>query len=150
MTKNIGICTLLCAITAVIAIAASAPHWLSDKNTFLKSFVNHELLALLGIILTITLASAANLHLAFNRIEEQFSQRGGLAGTRRGVTRGAYWLIGLFVLSVATVVAKPGVLGNDVAEAAFNGAALVFLLWNVLILIEITQLAFAIEPNIES
>lgn len=148
MTKNISICALLCAITAVVIIAACAPQWLSDRNGFLKHFVNHELLALLGIIMTITLASAANLHLVFNGIEERFKKPGGLTKTRQGVTQGAYCLIGLFVLSVFTVLAKPAVVGNQVLEAAFNGAAMIFLLWNVLILVEITQLAFAIEPNV--
>jgi hypothetical protein len=148
MTRTIGICTLLCAATVVIVIAAYSPSVLSDKNDFLHNFVNHELLGLLGIIMTITLASAANLHLEFNKIEERFKHR-GLTKTRRGVVQSAYCLIGLFFVSVVIVVAKPIASHGEVSEALFNGGALFVLLWNILILIEMTQLAFAIGPTIE-
>jgi hypothetical protein len=148
MTRTIGFCTLICAATIVIVIAASSLSMISDKNDFLHHFVNHELLSLLGIIMTITLASAANLHLEFNKIEERFKQR-GLTKTRHGVMQSAYCLIGLFFISVVIVVTKPIAAHNEVSEALFNGAALFVLLWNILILIEITQMAFAIRPTIE-
>ncbi len=148
MTRTIAICALICAATLVVVIAACRPEWLSDTNDFLHNFVNHELLGLLGIIMTITLASAASLHLEFNKIEERFKQR-GLKKTRHGVTQDAFCLIGLFFISVLIVVIKPIVGHGEVAEAVFNGAALVILLWNILILVEITQLAFAIQPDIK-
>ena len=148
MTRTIGLCALICAATVVIVIASACPSVISDKNDFLHHFVNHELLGLLGIIMTITLASAASLHLEFNKIEERFKHR-GLTKTRRGVVQSAYCLIGLFFVSVVIVVTKPIVGPGDVSEALFNGAALFVLLWNILILIEITQMAFAIGPTID-
>ena len=148
MTRTIGFCALICAATLVAVVAACCPSAMSDKNDFLHHFVNHELLGLLGIIMTITLASAANLHLEFNKIEERFRHR-GLTKTRRGVVQSAYCLIGLFFVSVVIVVAKPIASHSEVSEALFNGAALFVLLWNILILIEITQMAFAIGPTID-
>ena len=53
---------LFCAVSTV-----SEPTFLA-KNNFLQQFVNHEILALLAIILAITFASMANIHLALNRI----------------------------------------------------------------------------------
>lgn len=69
--------------------------------------MNHELLAVLGVILAITLASAAQLHLTFNQIEESYQDKGGLSRSRRRVHSAAYWLIGLFLVAVLLVVVKP-------------------------------------------
>ena len=147
MTKSISWCIIISAATVIITCAVAKPELLNDKNSFLHLFVNHELLAVLGIILTITLASAASLHFEFNRIEERLQKR-GLVETRRGVKQGAYCLIILFVVSVVLVVVKPFVT-HEIAQALVNGAALFVLLWNILILLELTQLAFAIEPDVK-
>src|SRR5262245_19090876 len=108
------------------------PHWLSDKNDFLHHFVNHELLSLLGIIMTITLASAANLHLELNKIEERFRRR-GLTKTRQSVVQDSFFLIALFIVSIVLVVLKPLIGPSPVGEAILNGLALVIVLSNVLV-----------------
>lgn len=148
MTRNIAISSLIAALAVVLVCAIYNPSYLSDQNTFMHHFVNHELLALLGIIMTITLASAASLHLEFNKIEERY-QRRGLTKTRRGVVQGAYALIALFLLAVALVVFKPLFPHSESAEALINGVAVIVLIFNVLILLEMTQLAFAIQPHIK-
>ena len=96
--------------------------------------------------MTITLASAANLHLEFNKIEERHQKR-ELTNTRRKVKEAANCLIILFLVSVVVVVVKPLLNGNEHVQALFNGAALLIVLWNVLILVELTQLTFAIQPE---
>jgi len=146
MTRSIAWCILVCVATLVVVCAVAKPNLLSDSNDFLHHFVNHELLALLGIIMTITLASAASLHLKFNKIEERH-KKSGLLETRRGVKQGAYCLIVLFTVAVLLVVIKPFTHGNETLEAIFNGSAIFVLVWNVLILLELTQLAFAIKPE---
>jgi hypothetical protein len=148
MTRSIAICTLIAAFAVVLVCAIYNPSYLSDENDFLHHFVNHELLALLGIIMTITLASAASLHLEFNKIEERYKKR-GLTNTRRGVTQGAYCLIALFLLATTLVVIKPLLPHSETAQAIVNGIALVLVLFNVLILLELTQLAFSIQPQID-
>ena len=109
-------------------------------------FVNHEFLNVLGVILAITLASAAQIHLAFNRIEERMGQPGGLSKSRQNLRKAAYWLIGLFLAGIAIVVTKPIACCGPVGEGIFNSFALVILVWHVLILISITELVFAIPP----
>jgi hypothetical protein len=148
MTRSISWCILISAVAVVVTCAVAMPAVLSNSNSFLNGFVNHELLAILGIIMTITLASAASLHLEFNKIEERYKKE-GLRETRRGVKQGAYCLIVLFVIAVVLVVLKPLAAGMPVLEGIFNGIALILLLWNVLVLIELTQLAFAIKPNLD-
>lgn len=149
MNKTIGYCALIAFCVLVLIVSLNAPELLSDKNSFLVNFVNHELLAVLGVILAITLASAAQLHLTFNQIEESYHQKGGLARTRARVHSAAYWLIGSFATAVVLVVVKPLLAGPAWAQSLFNGAALFILLCNILILISITQQTFLIEPRID-
>lgn len=148
MTKSISVCSLIASLAVMMICAIYKPAFLNDQNAFLHHFIDKELLGLLVIIITITLASAASLHLEFNKIEEQFKKR-GLTKTRHGVRQGAYCLIVLFLIAIVLVVVKPLIPHSEVGEALFNGFGLLILFWNVLILLELTQLAFAIEPRIE-
>lgn len=132
-----------------IVLAATRPEWVSDHNRFLAGFVTHELLGLLGVILAITLASISSIHLEFNKIEERHGKR-GLSKSRKNLSKSAYWLIALFVIAVVVVILKPLLCDNPAAQALMNMAALLILLWHVLILISLTQLVFAIEPDIKS
>src|SRR5215813_6094928 len=106
MTRSISWCLLICSAAVIIVCAIAKPEFLSDKNEFLHHFVNQELLALLGIIMTITLASVASLNLEVNKLEEKAKRR-FLVNTRRGVQQGAYALIFLFALSLLLVLVKP-------------------------------------------
>ncbi len=59
---------ILIALAAVLTcVVTYRPEWLS-ANTFLDGFVNHEILALFAVVLTVTLASVANIHLSINRM----------------------------------------------------------------------------------
>ena len=149
MSKAVPWCILICFGALILALSACYPSVLSDHNEFLLHFVNQELLALLGIIMTITLASAANLHLEFNKIEERHQKR-ALTSTRAKVKQAANCLIVLFVVSVALVVCKPLFGEGEHIQAVLNGAALFILLWNILLLAEMTLAAFDIKPEIKA
>jgi hypothetical protein len=145
--RAIGYCALIVCIAAVIIIAAVAPFPLSDKNDFLKGFVNHELLATLGVILAITIASAGQLHLTLNDQEIKYKQPGAFKNTRDGVKKAAYWMIALFFFAVVDVIVKPLVPKTQTWEALTNGAAVVIVLATILILVSIIRLVFAIKPD---
>jgi len=131
-----------------IVLSCVVPDVLSDKNTFLKGFVTHELLGFLGVIVTITLASAANLHLKLNELEEKV-QKQVFSKTRSMVKKSAYWLIGMLLIALLLVVIKPVVANSNIVESFFNGAALLVVFFNVLVLIDLTQSAFSLEPSID-
>lgn len=59
---------ILVALAAVLAVACICQPSLLSENTILNGLMNHEVLALMAVILTVTLASVANIHLAINRI----------------------------------------------------------------------------------
>jgi uncharacterized membrane protein len=137
------------AVAVVVICAIVVPNLLSDSNTFLHNFVNHELLAVLGVILTITLASTAQIHLEFNKIEERYKKRNALLRARRGVRAAAFFLLFLFLFAVLIVVTKPMLAHAPWSQTLFNGAAIVIIIWDVLILIELTLTIFGIAPLIE-
>jgi len=148
MTKGMAYGTLLAFALLSIVLMAARPDWVSDQNIFLREFVNHELINVLGITLAVTLASAAQIHLAFNGIEEKYKKRDALKRSRSELRQDTYWLISLFVAGVAVVTIKPiAAAGSATDQAFFNMLALFFLLWHVLIMVSLTQLVFAIEPE---
>lgn len=150
MTRTIGYCALMVSFLIVVVLAATFPFVLGDSNPFLKNFVNHEFLNVLGVILAITLASSANLHLELNKLEEHFKRKGGMGRTRAEVSRASFALIWLFVFAVFIVVTKPLIGVYEWVQAVCNGAAIIVLLWYVLILITITQTVFRIPPLVEN
>lgn len=127
---------------------------MSDQNSFLKGFVNHEFLNVLGVILAITLASLAQLHLSINTLEER-AGRAFLRGARDEIKSSARWLIGGFLVGLVLVWLKPllgspDALANARIEAVFNSGALLLLGFYVLILIDITGSVFEVEPEFQS
>jgi hypothetical protein len=136
---------LAASFLAYLAVCFTAPWALSDCNSFLKGFVDEDLLSVLGVIVAITLASAANIHLEFNKIEDR-AQQEILMNTRRALKRAAHSLLILFCCAVMVVVAKPLLPSTQIAQALVNGLALLIVLFNVLVLIDLTRLVFRIEP----
>ena len=147
MSRTLAYLSILICTSALVVISICAPSHLSNQNAFLSDFVGPQFLSILGVILAITLASVANLHLAFNRIEEVHKKRGAFIKSRQNLKKAASWLIGLFIAGTAVVVVKPIAAHSDVSEALFNSASLIILLCHILILISLTELVFKIEPE---
>lgn len=147
MSRSQGYLVLLISGLFLVAVSISQPEFLSDNNEFLKGFVNHEFLNILGVILAITLASIANIHLVFNNIEEKYKSRGGLQKSRHNLKKSAYWLIVLFVAGALAVIVKPIICQSPLSQALMNSLVLLILIWHVLILLGMTALVFRIEPE---
>ena len=132
---------------SLVSIVTCRPSWISDDNEFLRGFVNHEFLSVLGVILTITLASIAQTHLSLNRIEEYWKLRLP-PKSRKSIKDSAHCLIVLFVAGFGVVVVKP--IGGDGQTWAslMNSAAIVILTIYILILTDITRSVFAITSTI--
>ncbi|MHB8885688.1 MAG: hypothetical protein ACYC5H_11540 [Methylovirgula sp.] len=147
MTKTIAFCILIVTIGVLLSCVVCEPSFLSDSNRFLKGFVNGELLNVLGVILAITLASSANLHLEFNKIEERY-KKVALVKSRSEVKSGTYSLILVFGLAVLIVVLKPIVDNGERSEAVFNGLSLLTLEWYIIVMADILETALAIPANL--
>ena len=133
---------VICAVAVWIILSLAIPWVLADTNPFLKGFVNHKLLSLLGVIVTITLASAANLHIELNKIEEA-AGKSAFVNTRVSIKRSVRWLIASLIVAVLVVLIKPLVAPDPVvhqtAASLLNGAALLTILADILALIDLTQ-----------
>ena len=138
---------MIAATAVCLVLSLCCPWLLSDNNTFLKNFVNHEMLSFLGVIVTITLASAANLHLELNKIEEKLKEV-IFHRTRDSIKKSAYWLLALLSLAIILTITKPLLCGGAIANSLVNSAALLIILFNVLTLVDITNTVFALGPQI--
>lgn len=147
MTKLLSFCVLVVSLASVVWVAAYAPRWIDDGNDFMHGFVNHELLAILGVILAITLASASQIHLKFNDMEEKEGTR-FLRKSRREVESNTYWLILSFVAALVLVFLKPLFVAHHFGVAFINGFALWILVFDIVILYDITSGIFSIPPQL--
>lgn len=146
MKQTAYICILVVSGGVLVTSTLAAPELLSDKNDFLKGLVGSEFLGVLGVILAITLASSAQLHLEFNKIEEHYKKRGSMARSRTAVRQDTYMLIVLFLAAIVIVVAKAWLGPSPRAQSFCNCAAMFVLLWNTLLLLSLTRTVFAIPP----
>jgi uncharacterized membrane protein YbhN (UPF0104 family) len=139
--------TTLIALTAVLISASICkPYYLTDEgNSFFKGFITWELLSFLGVIVTITLASAANLHLELNKLEERTREK--FPEARLAVRMCAYSLLVLFLAAFVLVMVKPTVDGSH-WNAAMNSAAVLIVIFNLAILADLTMAVFRI-PALE-
>lgn len=130
---------LVCAF--MVGASLMYPESLGDGNGFLGGFVNHEFLNFMGVIVTITLASIANLHIELRKKEREAGEE-FLAKTRVAVKKSAFSLIWALFLSVVLVVVKPLLPEADVWRAIANTFSIAIILWGILVILDITKLAF--------
>lgn len=144
MIRWASIILLLAVVAGLVFLVFCHPHYVSDQgNVFLKNFVNHEFLSFLGVIVTITLASAANLHLEFNRIERDTGET--FAEARGAIKSYAILLIVMFAGAFALVLLKPVFGGGPMESAAFNAASITVVLLNIMSLADLTLAVFKIR-----
>jgi hypothetical protein len=139
---------MIAGIAVWIIVSLCAPWAMSDKNKFLNDFVGPNLLGFLGVVVTITLASAANVHFELNKLEEK-AGKVGFAKSRLALRRSSSALIGLLLLAVAVLLLKSNLPAGETAQSLANGAAVLIVLFNVLVLIDLTQMAFKIGPDLK-
>lgn len=142
MSKTLAWITLIALIAVLATASICAPYYLSDDgNSFFKGFVTWELLSFLGVLVTITLASAANLHLELNKLEERSGE--AFTEARSAVRNCAYSLLVLFAAALVLVMVKPTVAGQH-WNAGINSAVIVILIFNIAVLADLTMAVFRI------
>ncbi|MFC3785083.1 hypothetical protein GGR90_003574 [Sphingopyxis italica] len=138
-------CGLIGLATLVIALTVVHPHVLA-ANEFLHAFVSHEMLALLIVILTITLASIGNIHLTLSRIVRRFKSHadGELAAApaRQELDSNAWSLFWAFVACVVVLLIKGGFPTDVYIVSLMNGFALIILAFNMAVLHDIYSTVF--------
>lgn len=141
MTKIDSWMVFLLACSFMVAISFMNPSAFGNGNGFLGQFVNHEFLNFMGVIVTITLASTANIHMELRRKEKE-AGKDFLVRTKAAVRKSAFSLIWALFLSVVLVVVKPLLPEGEIYAALANSFALAIILWGVLVILDVTKLAF--------
>jgi hypothetical protein len=128
------------------ALIITAPGLLSDQNGFLKNFVTHKLLGFLGVVVTITLASVANLFVNLLRIEDE-RDRSPFPKTKRDLRDTSIWLLVTLGAALPLVWIKAMCPPWPRLEATFNAAALGLVIFSILLLIDGTLALFALDKR---
>ncbi len=142
MTKNLSWMAMMLLILTLLIISFVRPLNLSDNNEFLKEFVNHEFLSILGFIVALTLGFAGNIHLELNRLEDATDQP--FTRTRAALKKSALSLILAFVAGGALVIFKPLLIEKSIFEALANSGAIVIVFFNLAILYDLSGTVFGI------
>lgn len=142
------IVALIVLAGVVAGVVVCRPHWLSE-NEFLKQFVSHEVLGLMSVILTVTLASVANIHLALNRIViRRFKSDPKLRSAAEGVKgelKDNVWLIFWgFVLAIVVLLVKGLNEGDQLVVAITTGIVIWALFLFILCMYDIYKVVFGI------
>lgn len=129
----------LVAISAFISTMAR-PELLAE-NDFLKAIASHEIVSILVVILTVTMASVANIHLALGRLKNTMADAGKdisdqIADARVELSDNAWYLFGAFCLLIIVLLFK-GWVSNIYYISAFNGIILTIIALNLAILFDI-------------
>lgn len=112
----------------LLAMAISRPEWLSN-NAFLASFITHEALALMAIILTVTLAAVGNIIVSINRLiarvdgaSKELKQAASEA--KRQIKRSAWLIFYGFIIAVVVMFVKGLSTEDSQIIAVCNGIIL--------------------------
>lgn len=142
--KNLFLITIVVFSGVVLCVSFAMPEILS-KNKFLMEFINHELLNIFAVIMTVTAASAANINLSFSSLEDKIKKPGLFNDARHEINSNVYWLIGIFCLAILVLIIRSAIPETNLGLSLINGFCLILLLTNILVLIDVTQTALNIR-----
>lgn len=136
--------TTIVAAGVLVAVSVCRPEILA-KNKFLEGFINHEILNIMGVIMTISIATIATIHIWFNELEDKHKQK-VFGPARREINQSAFYFIALFLLQLLLLVVRSFFEGNDLAMSLFNSGSLLLLICSVITLVDIMGVVRALTP----
>lgn len=144
MNKYLSRSIFFTSVTAIAVTGINKPELLGNSNKFLHELVGANLISIIGIIVTITLASTANIQLQISRAEERLGKE-IFKETRDRMRISSFVLILTLILAVMISIVKPFVMGHLSLEVLVNSLAVILILLDVLILWDVTQAVFDIR-----
>lgn len=151
MTKVALTVIILILIAVGITVSLFWPSVLAD-NQFLANFVNHNLLSLLVVILTITFASVGNIHLSISKTQTSIQDAGKRAEIEeqfakplQAETESSAWLLFWALVACVVILLIKGSFADYVfIVSATHAAALILLFINAAVLYDIYGTVFAL------
>lgn len=121
----------------LLTAAFFAPWLLSDSgNTFLKDFLDNDLLSVLGVITALANASILSIFLHLNFLEDKVNFKA--THTRRSLRLSAVSLIVVFLVAFAVVILKPIVPEGEKLNAIMNSIGILLVIFALSVLRDIT------------
>jgi hypothetical protein len=142
--KNVFAITLIVLVGVIVSISIFHPLILETK--FISKLVEDQCLNILAVIMTISIASIATIHIWFNELEDKHEKK-VFGAARRQINQGAFLFIWLFVGEVVLLIVRSFFEGNNVAISLFNGFALLILLCSVLTLADLMGVVKSLTPS---
>lgn len=131
----------------LLTISKFYPSVLSDQNEFLAGFLDTDFLSVLGFMISISLASAVNIH--FKLIE--YTERSGrsLPSTIAAIKKSSISLVLAFIFALFLVILKPVLACSPTSQGFFNSFAIVVLYFNISVMYDLLLTALKIPPFIK-
>lgn len=132
-------------------LTAFAPQFLAC-NEFLKGFVTYEIMSFLIVIVTITFASVANIHLSINKTQASVNDAAkrqhledNFAAPLREETSSSAWLLfwGLVICAICLFI-KGQFPTNSYVVSGVHGIAVLILIMNAVVLYDIYSTVFGL------
>ncbi len=145
--RNVFLILMIAISGIVVSLSVCMPAILA-KNEFLVGFINQEILNIMAVIMTISIASIATIHIWFNELEDKHGKK-VFGAARREINQAAFYFIALFLLQLLLLVVRslPIFHESEVALSLFNGASLLLLLASVMTLWDIMGVVRALTPK---
>lgn len=121
----------------LLAVSALYPSAFSDGgNSFLKDFMDNDVLSVLGFITALSNASILSIFLHLNYLEDEVEFIA--TNTRRGLRLSAISLVVIFLAAFAIVILKPILPAWEVASAIANALGILLVVFALSVLRDIT------------
>lgn len=132
--------TVLISVLASFLLTMINPKILAE-NTFLNEIASHEIVSILVVLLTVTMASIANIHLTLSRLNSELRARGvsvdgEIQSARKELTSNAWSLFGLFCVLLVLLLIKGGV-SSLFWLSIVHGGVIVIVVVNLVILYDL-------------
>lgn len=141
---------LIAFATVTLSVSVCYPR-LFLENNFLENFITFEVLNVLAVILTVTLASVANIHLSLNRIVraafrdrekgEHFASQ-----VRKEINQNSWVLLFLFAASCVILFIKGHFENNGAALAVTNALMIIVIAAHLFVLYDIYSTVYKLVP----
>lgn len=142
VAPRISFIILLSVLTVVWAFF---PFLISKSNQTLENFIRTPFLGVLGFMISVTVASCSNIHLALNKLEAE--GRGPFKKTRQSLKRSSYSLILLFFIAFCVIILKGLEVSSERYDAALNGFCIAILFFYTSVLYDVSRSIFLLPPS---
>lgn len=143
MSKNAPWIIFALLLVVLLLVSALKPSLLSDSgNSFLKDFLDNDILSVLGFITAVGNASILSIFLHLNKLEDETEAK--FIRSRRSLKKSAVSLIVVFLIVFFVLIAKPMLGRGETLAACLNSIGILCVFFSLSVLRDVTLTVFSI------